>query len=81
MLIIEVSYDLITMGHGPSRGNKETKTEKTREFRPLFRTTWWPMRKKEKHMSLTLKSIAYRTLLLFPISLKQLMRSLSWIVS
>jgi hypothetical protein len=57
------------------------ETEKTRRFRPLFKTILWPRGKKEKQMSLILKSIASETLLLFLISLNQHTRSLSWTVS
>jgi hypothetical protein len=57
------------------------ETEKTRKFRPLFKTILWPRGKKGKQMSLILKSIASGTLLLFLISLNQHTRSLSWTVS
>jgi hypothetical protein len=57
------------------------ETEKTRKFRPLFKTILSPRGKKGKHMSLILKSIASGTLLLFLISLNQHTRSLSWTVT
>jgi uncharacterized small protein (DUF1192 family) len=65
----------------PNVQRKEEETEKTREFRLLFRTILWPKRKKGRQTSLILKSIASEKLLLFLISLKQLTRNLSWIVS
>jgi hypothetical protein len=45
------------------------------------KTILWPRRRKGKHMSLILKSIASGTLLLFLISLSQHTRSLSWTVN
>jgi hypothetical protein len=65
----------------PTVQREREEIERTKKFRPLFKTILWPKKKKGEHMILILRSIASGTLLLFLISLNQHTRSLSWTVS